>query len=246
MQYFYEKIAMKLNPINLENKLREIRGKQYTEEQTLASVYELLAIDGLKEEQIHHKLQSSNEVFQNNFDLDLLETDRIFHINTIEKICIDYRLRFLDSKYFKPEIPYEAISEIKHLEKTHNTNLNGFKIIAPAKLLKLKNADDPLLFAPISNGYYYLIHKWGNDINPLRKWLMMPFRTFEHLVISMLVLSGILTFLVPHGNFQVDTSTFLILFLFMFKSVIGVAIFCGISRGFNVSAGNWNSKFYNG
>ncbi|MEC9195952.1 MAG: hypothetical protein VYD13_05110, partial [Bacteroidota bacterium] len=37
----------------------------------------------------------------NNFDFDKLETQRIFHLNQIRKVCIDYRLRFLDLKYFK-------------------------------------------------------------------------------------------------------------------------------------------------
>ena len=37
----------------------------------------------------------------NDFDLDQLESKDIYHIDTIKNICIDYRLRFLDLKYFK-------------------------------------------------------------------------------------------------------------------------------------------------
>ncbi|WP_395062778.1 hypothetical protein [Flavobacterium sp.] len=36
--------------------------------------------------------------------------------------------------------------------------------MAPSKAFNLKKYDDPLLFAPIGNDYYYLIHKWGNDL----------------------------------------------------------------------------------
>ena len=98
----------------------------------------------------------------NNFEIGALETNRVYHIDDIKKICISYRLRFLNSQLFKADLPYEAIQNIKDLEKTHETSLSGFKIMAPSKLFKLANADDPLLFAPIENGYYYLIHKWGN------------------------------------------------------------------------------------
>ncbi|MGB5316964.1 MAG: hypothetical protein WBN56_13265, partial [Robiginitalea sp.] len=35
----------------------------------------------------------------NQFDFDSLDTSRIYHLDHIRKICIDYRLRFLDLKY---------------------------------------------------------------------------------------------------------------------------------------------------
>src|SRR5690606_5897121 len=47
----------------------------------------------------------------------LLQQDRIYNLNDIKRVCIKYRLRFLDTSYFKGEFPYEAISEIKKLEK---------------------------------------------------------------------------------------------------------------------------------
>ena len=136
-----------------------------------------------EDDKILNKLTEQPLNSQNNFNPELLSTKNIYHINTIEKICVDYRLRFLDSNYFKGDVPYEAILKIKTLEKEHNIALSGFKIIAPSKLFRLKNADDPLLFAPIGNGYYYLIHKWGNDMSPFRKLAMWPFKTFENLLV---------------------------------------------------------------
>ena len=47
--------------------------------------------------------KASNSV--NDFYFDRLETHRIFHLNQIKKVCVDYRLRFLDLKYFKGNIP---------------------------------------------------------------------------------------------------------------------------------------------
>ena len=42
--------------------------------------------------------------------------------------------------------------------------------MAPSKLFELENYDDPLLFASLGDGYYYLIHKWGNDLSFLEKY----------------------------------------------------------------------------
>ena len=41
----------------------------------------------------------------NAFDFDLLATDKIYHLDQIKKVSIDYRLRFLDLKYFKNKLP---------------------------------------------------------------------------------------------------------------------------------------------
>ena len=63
----------------------------------------------------------------NNFDFDLLNQQKIFHLDHIKKICIDYRLRFLDIKYFKNDLPNEAIKKIDVIEKLHDTKLGNTK-----------------------------------------------------------------------------------------------------------------------
>ena len=117
----------------------------------------------------------------NTFDIDEVDTNAIFHISHIEKICVNYRLRFLDTKYFKGTYPEEVIEKINTLEKKHTTVLDGFKIIAPSKLFRLDKADDPLLFAPMGNDYYYLIHKWGTDLHPLRRLKYWGVKNVENL-----------------------------------------------------------------
>ena len=74
----------------------------------------------------------------NVFDFDQLETRKIFHLSQIKKVCIDYRLRFLDIKYFKGNLPKEAIEKITQLEKDHQTTLDGFKIMATSVLFTFK------------------------------------------------------------------------------------------------------------
>ena len=112
----------------------------------------------------------------NAFDFDLLATDKIYHLDQIKKVSIDYRLRFLDLKYFKNKYPQEALDTIQALESVHDTQLGSFKIMAPSALFRLEKTDDPLLFVPLGKDYYYLVHKWGNDLHPLRKVLMWPFK----------------------------------------------------------------------
>lgn len=183
----------------------------------------------------------------NKLYIDQLETHRIYHINSIQKICIDYRLRFLDRKYYKLDIPQEAEFQINQIEKTHQTTLHSFKIIAPAKALKLKNADDPLLFVPIGNDYYYLIHKWGNDLSPFRKWFVLPFKNLGTIILTTLLVSLITTFLLPFKSYAQESynTVKLISFLFIFKSYCAILLYYCFWKGKNFSIFNWNSEYYN-
>ena len=238
---------MKIPGVNLANQLKKIRQKEFDDLQWRNQVNEILNSHIPSEIRIKETLASQNSGTTNDFNFESLDTSRIYHLDHIKKLCIDYRLRFLDTKYFKSKFPDEAISEIKGLEDKHQTELKGFKIIAPSKLFKLENADDPVLFAPMGNDYFYLIHKWGNDLHPLRKFFMWFFKGFENLVLLTFLISLFLTFLVPDGLFgkEYSVSNFLMIFLFMFKSVAAVVIFYGFALGKNFNTAIWNSKYYN-
>ena len=238
---------MKIPGVNLANQLKKIRQKEFDDLQWRNQVNEILNSHIPSEIRIKETLASQNSGTTNDFNFEYVDTSRIYHLDHIKKLCIDYRLRFLDTKYFKSKFPDEAISEIKRLEDKHQTELKGFKIIAPSKLFKLENADDPVLFAPMGNDYFYLIHKWGNDLHPLRKFFMWFFKGFENLVLLTFLISLFLTFLVPDGLFgkEYSVSNFLMIFLFMFKSVAAVVIFYGFALGKNFNTAIWNSKYYN-
>lgn len=218
-----------------------------TEEKVMEEVYAILKSIDSEHSRIKKSIAEGKGALTNNFNFDLLESDRIFHISDIKDICIDYRLRFLDSRYFKGEIPVEGISKIKALEKEHDIELKGFKIIAPSKLFKLEDKDDPLLFAPIGNGYFYLIHQWGNDLHPLRKALMWPFKNIVNLGCLVVAISFLVSLMVPDGLFSKSNSSteFWIVFFFMFKSVASVVIFYGFAMGKNFNPAIWNSKYFN-
>lgn len=236
-----------LSKTNIKDSLERIKNKRIDNVDLLAQVQAIFDENQNQRDLIASRIQESSEINNNTFNFDKLESEQIFHIKDIEKLCVDYRLRFLDAKYFKGPFPDEAISKIRHLEKEHQTTLKGFKIVAPAKLMKLENADDPLLFAPMGNDYYYLIHKWGNDLHPFRKLLMWPYKSFENLVFTILLLSIALTAITPLHLFSTGqpTQEYLLYFLFVFKGVAGIVLFYGFAKGKNFNKAIWQSKYYN-
>ena len=216
-----------LTKTNIELKLEQVRDKRISEAAILKEIETIFSETEAKREAIKKTLADKTSEKINSFNFDNLHGNRIYHITDIQKICVNYRLRFLDSHFFRGEIPEEAVSKIRQLENDHDTSLSNFKIIAPSKLLKLENADDPLLFAPMGNDYFYLIHKWGNDSHPLRKVLMWPYKTLENLVVTVFFLSLLLTAITPIHLFSTAPSMqeYLLLFLFMFKAVGGLVIY---------------------
>jgi len=238
---------MLLKRISLLDRLQRIRSRQSEEEQILIQVKKVLEKDARHEERIEESLKSSPPIVDNDFNFEALETDRIYHVSHIRQICIDYRLRFLDSKYFKGEIPREGIQNIKALEREHKIDIKGYKIVAPSRLFRLEDKNDPLLFAPIGNGYYYLIHKWGNDLHPLRRLMVWPFKSVMNLLFIIVLASYLMTALIPEGLFskQGGAAEFWIIFFFMFKSIVAVVIFYGFALGKNFNPAIWNSKYFN-
>ena len=182
---------------------------------------------------------------KNSFNFNLLDINKIYHIYQIKNVCINYRLRFLDIQYFKNKIPNEALDKINLLEIKHNCSISEFKIMAPSKLFKLTRKDDPLLFVPIVNGYYYLIYKWGDDLKPMRKILMWPLKNIKNLFFTILSITLIVTLITPQNLFTKNptNSTFWLLYFFNLKAVMFVFFFYGISMGKNFSEFIWNSKY---
>ena len=234
---------------NIEERLLKLRKKRIANVNILSEVHQIFEVNEKERDLIKERLSSHSKVISNRFNLDLLASEKIFHRDEIKKLCVDYRLRFLRAVYFKSKFPEEAISKIRTIEKTHRISLEGLKVIAPAKLLKLENADDPLLFAPMGNDYYYLIHKWGNDLHPFRKMLMWPYKSFENLVFTVFILSIFLTSMMPMRAFtkgEVGNQEYLLMFLFIFKAVCGIVLYYGFAKGKNFNIAIWDSKYYNG
>ena len=237
---------MLVNSVNLEKELLSKRRKFKSEAAIIAEVKSIFEENDIERSQIIDKLKQQRSTKKNQLQFDLLETDKIFHLEQIKTICIDYRLRFLESSIFKNNIPEEAISKIRMLEKEHNTSLEGFKIIAPSKAFHLLNYDDPLLFAPIGNDYYYLIHQWGTEMNPLRKILVLPIKNLGTFTITSILLSILVALLVPENNLSKSVPLApVIVFLFAFKSIFAVFAYYFFMMGKNFNEEIWQRKYYN-
>ena len=235
---------MFLKKTTLVNELISDRKKFEKSNNILEQVQSILNENQTERDDILKTISGKSSTNGNIFDLDLLETNNIFHLDQIKNLCIDYRLRFLDSNLFKNEIPAEAISKIRNLEKEHQTKLEGFKIVAPSKTFELENYDDPLLFAPIGNNYFYLIHQWGNDLSRWRKLKVMPFKNLMNFVISCGIVTLILTWILPVNKLgQSVPMASIIVFLFMFKSIIATISYYFFLAGKNFNSEIWNRKF---
>ena len=211
---------------NIETQLKKIKQKSFTK----SSVYEL------------------NLISDFDFNLDKLDNKNIFDISDIKKTCIDYRLRFLNSKFFKGDFPDSTLKKIELFKKQHKSNILDLKVMAPSKLFKLKNADDPLLFCSLGNDYFYLIDKWGNDLSFFRKISMWPFKSLTNILLFLIVSSVFATLIIPKGIFVYDKkplTEFFITYLFVLKSAIAVVIFFGFSLGKNFNTAIWNRKYFN-
>jgi hypothetical protein len=201
---------------------------------------------------LHSELIKSKRISKIKIDLDYnpdkIDSNRLFHVDQIRKICIDYRLRFLDFNFFKGGVPDEAYTKLKEFELNHPDLDLNIKMMAPTKLFQLENYDDPLMFISLGNNYYYLIHKWGNDMSYFRKMFMWPFKNIYNILVYIAIISLFFTTFVPDGIFFYKNNPeiqFFVVFLFMFKSLAAIFIYFGFAMGKNFNENIWNSKFYN-
>ena len=169
-----------------------------------------------------------------------LNESRIFDLRHIKKLCIKYRLRFLDSSLYNKEFPYEAIAQIKELEKQLEMPLSDFRILAPKELFHLSDKDsDPILFLKLSENKYYMIHKWGGELNPFRSLLAFPMRNFMSMFWSLFVLALLFSYVIPTASWL----SFAFLAIHSFIGICGMACMLMLSFRENFSEAEWDSKY---
>lgn len=179
-----------------------------------------------------------------------IKEENVFSLNQIKSVCEKFRLRLLDTKYFKGEIPVEAFQKVQELEDKTKVHFNNFYIMAPSSLFELEDAqNDPLLFVRIAEDKFYLIHKWGTDLSWTRKIICFPMRNWFSFLGTILAFSLILAFFIPAEIIKFDLrpwmlNTLLTFHIFMFTA--GAIIFMGSVFQRNFSIAEWNSKYFNG
>lgn len=182
------------------------------------------------------------------------ESKNVYEIDDIKSIAVKYRLRFLPTKYFKNKIPNEAIFKIKSLEKANDTTIKQFYILAPSQNFDLEDVNkDPLLFAPLSNGKFLLIHKWGTDLKWYKKITSAPLKSIDSIFITIgcvaLVIAGLTpTWLILNGA-EVDMGYFgyhrIAWLIYSFILLCSLTTFICFSQNIYPSEYQWDKKTYN-
>ena len=181
-----------------------------------------------------------------------INPERVYHRDSIKAICIRYRLRFLPGGLFKGPIPDQAVYALRGLERKAEAPITSFMLMAPAKRFKLCDSEvDPLLFVPLGNDRYYLVHKWGNDLSPLRSFVNLPFRTPTHLAVMVVLVAAFISSMVPTEILTNDPAASYwgaqrILFLFWSSMVCAAfTVFSWFAFFGQFSAEAWNSRYFN-
>ena len=232
-----------MRKVNLFEELLSERNKEISSDELKSIIKKIWSNHDSKKDQIRISLNKKNDYKNNHLKFDKMESKNIFHKDTIKKICVRYRLRFLDSNLFKGEYPKNITRIITDLESKHDTSLSNFKIMAPSKLFKIKSPDDPILFVPIGNDYFYLVHKWGKEFNKLRKLMVLPFKNIDNLTIFSILVSIFFALVGKLVMPSLTSSEVFILFLFLVKGFIFIFFYMFFLTRRNFSESNWNSKY---
>lgn len=235
-------------PLNIGTELIKFRNKQRKQEDILIDeVKNILSSDLIKENKILNNLKFYNQSFEYISEPDV-NSDLIFSLEEIKVICTKFRLRFIDSQYYKNEFPYEAILKIKDINSSKRKELKHFKILAPVEAFKNSAENYPcLLFAQTINGNFYLIHTWGKELKWYKKMVLFPLRNFDSLFVSVAVFTLLVDISLPVELITLDRSapywcgyriaTYFHLFIF-FSGFTAYTIFAFFKNFSNIS---WNS-----
>ena len=231
-----------MRKVNLFEELLKERNKDVSSSELEEIIQHIWSKEVSKNNRIISSLGEKNNRSFNDLKFDKMESKNIFHKKKIKKICIRFRLRFLDSNLFKGKYPENITSIIKDIETKHDTTLNNYMIMAPSKLFKIKSPDDPVLFIPIGNDYYYLIHKWGKEFNLFRKLLVLPYKNIDNLTIFSVLVSVVFALITKLLMPSLTMSEVFILFLFLVKGFIFIFFYTFFLTRRNFSESIWDSK----
>jgi hypothetical protein len=237
-----------LKPLDIKLLLNRSRKKQFSDGTHLVEdAKRVLRQDLFSEEKILQNLKAYNSS-KDLLDEEGLEKENIFHLNDIKTTCVHYRLRFLDSEFHVSDIPLEAIGKIKKISQKQHKEPKHFKVLGTKESLSGKSHEEVALFCKTLDENYYLLHKWGRPLSRSRKLFSWPLRNFESLFISVALITGLITVLLPTGLISLDESVgyfsgfrlaaFFHLLIFNF----GVTAYITFAFNKNFSSSVWNQS----
>lgn len=233
-------------PVHLQQLLQREKLKHQSHgEGVLREAHRILKKDLFSEENILRHLKAYNQS-RNLLDEEGVDKENIFQIRELKTLCTNYRLRFLDSEYYLPEIPYEAILRIKQLGDAQHKELKYFKLLGGKESMEGKNREEVLLFCKTDFDNYYLIHRWGEPLSGWRKIKVWPLRSFENLFITVALITLMITLVLPTGLISLDetigywTGFRLAAFFHLLIFNFGVTAYITFAFNKNFSSSVWN------
>jgi hypothetical protein len=238
---------MIFKPTYIQHELEKERKKtRSSTDALLLEAEKLLLEERFNEKNILSNLQSYNQSF-GLLDEDGINTALIFTHNEIKSSCIKYRLRFLDTQTYTGEFPYEAILKIKDLNALQGKKLQEFKLLSTKqKFSNLSNEEEALLFCKTVYGNYYLIHRWGKPLASNHGVKSFPMRNFECLLVCLLVLTAVISLLIPNKYLTTDVHADYFsmyrtaCFFHVLIIVVGFTVFYLFGRNKSFSVSNWD------
>lgn len=176
-----------------------------------------------------------------------LEDDLIFSLAEIKRVSVLYRLKFLGSEFFKPEIPPQVEFKLSYFNQHFQKELKEFMILAPPASFNDRKWDQQAMaFVRTNYDNYYLVHTWGEPLREVRKWLFLPLRRFETLITTVILFTLMLALSLPTRLITLDHSATYwsgyraaaFFHLLIFNS--GVTAYLTFAFGKNFSSSVWN------
>lgn len=232
---------------NIREKLQNLAAiSRSNQDELLREAKRILRQELFSEKKILENLKQYNKASEI-LDEENLDPDLVFRIEEIKKLAINHRLKFLESKLYKSEIPYEAVLRIKYLNDSFHKDIKHFTILShPDSFVNGVSNHESLLFAKTNYDNYYLIHSWGKKPKWYRAFQFWPLKKFETLVISLITITLIIALVLPTRLITLDaTATYwcgyrAAAFFHLLIFNLGVTAYITFAFGKNFSSSIWN------
>jgi hypothetical protein len=188
--------------VSIEKELEKKAQKEKTIFDPVKEVKLLMESNDMEKARILRGLSSNSqfkraeELIGKQLDLEKLENSydgRVYTLDQIRDLCVDYNLRFLSAQYFTGGFDVEVAGKIIEFSNKTKAPIDDYSlrrdyfIMAPEEMFTLKEIKhipkkelDPAIFYRIDRNHYRLVHKWGNDFTIFRLLTGFRFRSWWH------------------------------------------------------------------
>jgi hypothetical protein len=221
---------MMTNGINLKAELDKLEhAEDRISERLFQQITDVFAKDMFAENNVIRNLKNkikNNEIVE----LKSFDPTQVYKIDSIKKLSIKYRLRFLHSSLYKYEFPAEAIFKIRELERRNETQFQDFYLLAPKEVFELGDIN-------------------ADDLNWLRAIKNYPLRGISEFLISVLAFAFIFQLLIPSSVMNIEPGKEMVFRLWLtthcFIAFFAFFIFLGALSNKGFSNSDWKSKYFN-